>query len=213
MTKPLDLGTRGIGIKPALNVLHGLRYARETGRAPNLFVTVNLSKMGVTSDDAGAFFSTFRAKVRRAWKHQREGRGLDIGQLDDVVAHENPSGNPHVHWVVRVPDALRPWFEKRISTFLKKMAETDDLGTALEIRDVYALGGLAKYILKGIVAEAGSHFYIDPQDQGVVIGRRTLVSRSLGQTARKSAAWKRTKRPKAVRRPRAAERPQAGLIS
>lgn len=196
MTKTTTPGTRAIGIKPATNVFHAVRFAREIGRDPNLFVTVNLSKLGIGDEAAGPFFSALRAKVRRAWKYRRDHKNVALGALDDVGAHENPDGKRHVHWLVRVPEDARSWFEEAVDKFARKLAGLDDLGTAIETQEIYALGGLTKYIMKGVDAQFGSYFHTDTSDQGEVICRRTFASRTLGYAARKEANWKRKRRPR-----------------
>ena len=85
-----------------------------------------------------------------------------------------------------------------MAKLLTKMTGRRDLGSALEIREIYALGGLAKYILKGVRPDGADYFHIEAIDQGRVFGRRTFVSRTLDFSARKAAGWKRKRRGKAA---------------
>lgn len=190
-------GSRAIGIRPATNVFHGLRYAKDVGRAPDTFITLNLSEVGVDDDHAPRFFSDLRARFRRAWRYQRD-RAPEIGPLDEVGSHENPNDIRHVHWIVRVPPQLRPWLGHTLAKLIQKMTHRRDLGSALEIKEVVALGGLAKYILKGVRPDGAAYFHMEAVDQGRVFGRRTFVSRTLGFSARKAAGWKRKRRGKAA---------------
>jgi hypothetical protein len=156
--------------------------------------TINFTDLGLNDDDACSLFRRLRTKLRRAWKYQRQQKLLPIGHLDDVGAHENPNGIRHVHWMVHVPPSVRPWFEMMVEKILKRLTNLSDLGTALQIKDVIAPGTLAKYILKGVKPELAGYFHMEAVDQGVVYGRRTFVSRSIGAKARQAASWKRKRR-------------------
>ncbi len=186
-------------MKPATNAFHAVRFANEEGRGLDLFVTINLSKLGVAADDGCAFISKLRVKMNGAWKYQRDMKGAPLGPFDGLGSHENPDGKRHVHWMVRVPVSARPWFEVTLTKFLRKMSGVEELGTALEIKPIYAAGTLAKYILKGVSSDYAAYFHMSATDQGVVVGRRTFVSRSLSRTARKAAGWKRKRRPRSPR--------------
>ena len=54
----------------------------------------------------------------------------------------------------------------------------------MKITSVYAPGGLAKYILKGINPDYADHFHMKAANEGVVFGRRTGVSRAISKAAR-----------------------------
>ena len=72
MAKHTAPGSRAIGIRPATNVFHGLRYATAIGRAPETFITLNLAEVGIDDDRAAEFFNDLRARFRRAWRYQRD---------------------------------------------------------------------------------------------------------------------------------------------
>jgi len=162
-----------------------------------VFVTINFTTLGIADETgAGRLFSLLRTRIKRAWKYQRDGRCLKIGPFDDVGSHENPDGVRHVHWLVRVPAHIRPWFEASVEKQLKKIVGLDDLGPALHFKDIDAIGTLAKYILKGVRPDLADYFHMEAADQGIVLGRRVFVSRTIGHSARKAASWRRKRRPK-----------------
>lgn len=193
MTKPEGSGS--IGVKPATNVFHAMRFASETGRKPNLLITINFSRLGIDDVAAGPLFSTLRKRAQRAWRYQRDQKGRQLGEFNDAGAHENPDGRRHVHWLVRIPWRARPWFEGVLKKLLRKLIREDDLGAAFVTTPIRALGGMTKYILKGLSPDWGSYFWTDTSDQGTIRCRRSFASRTLGYAARRRAGWVRKKRP------------------
>lgn len=189
------LGTTHIGYAPTQNVLHAVRYANDNGRPLNLIATIDLAGLGFSNDNAGPMFRNMWCNLARWWRYQRK-KGKEIGSFDGVAAHENPNDKRNVHWLIHAPNEFRPLIEKAIEKRLRKISKLDCVGDALHFQNAYTPGTLAKYMLKGVNPAFANHFYIEPSDQGIVVGRRVTVSRSLGRAERKRQQWKRKRRPR-----------------
>jgi hypothetical protein len=189
------LGTTNIDYAPTENVLHAVRYANDNGRPLNLIATIDLAGLGFTNDNAGSVFRNVWCNVSRWWRYQRQ-KGQNIGSFDGVATHENPADKRNVHWLIHAPEEFRPLIETAIAKRLKKITKLDCLGDTLHFQKADTPGTFAKYMLKGINPAFAKLFYIEPSDQGVIIGRRVTVSRSLGRSARKRQQWKRKRRPR-----------------
>ena len=194
MTKYSVPGTRRIGVRPATNALHAVRYAEVRGRPLTHAITINWDRLGVSNEDALILFQKLRTRVRRHWSYLRKTTGPAVGHLDDIGSQENPGGHRNTHWGVAIAPELVERFEEVVRRRLTKLIGKRDLGEALHFAPIYAPGGYAKYILKGVDPNYGGYFHIRPEDQGFVAGRgRTFVARSLSFTARKQAGWVRRK--------------------
>lgn len=198
----LGTGTRHISVASATNALHAARFAAETGRAFTLRVTINWDRLGIDDDGALNIWRAFRERVVRSWRYLREKHGVDVGRLPGIAAHENPAGRRNTHWMVAVPSQWEGEFRRVVAKFLAKVAGVAELGAALLIEPLYAVGGAMKYALKGIAPAYQDYFHIEAEDQGFVAGRgRTFVSREISQAERKRQGWMRTRRPRAPRAP------------
>lgn len=192
-------GTRGIGPKQAARAFHAVRFANDSGRALNLFITVDFSSLGVAPEKAGAFFQRLWQRVGRWWAYQRE-KGRPFGPFDCYAVHEHPGEGPrHVHWFVRAPDGARAELERTVRSRLEKLTGLACLGRAVHFLDVAKAGGVAKYTLKGVQPAYADHFHIQASDQGFIHGRRLAISRSIGAAARKRAGWTRKRPARPVR--------------
>lgn len=194
MTTSSSRGTRQIGVRPATNLLHAVRFAAERQQPLNLAVTINWHRLGVPDQEASNAFRQLRSKVRRRWTHLRKTRGVQLGTFDDTGSHENPGGRRNTHWLIRVPDFHMAAFRKDVERFLKKVLGRDHLGEALHVQPVRAAGTFAKYLVKGIDPHFADYFHMRAVDQGFIEGRgRTFVARSLGFASRAKVGWKRTR--------------------
>lgn len=189
--------TAKIGRRQAEGAFHAVRYANDNGRAFNLLITINFSDLGISPDEAGAFFRILRQRVTRWWTYERK-KSRPFGAFDALAVHEHPEGGPrHVHWFVRAPEGARLELEAIVCNRLQKLTRLDCLGDAIDFTDVTHPGGMAKYVLKGVDPAFADYFHMDAIDQGEIIGRRIFVSRSVGRSARENAGWKR-KRTKQI---------------
>jgi hypothetical protein len=182
--------TTKVGHKAALNVLHGIRYAREQGTPINTHVTINFTTLGFDEREAGTLFKSLRGRISRWWRYQRA-CGRASGELACVYCHANPAGSRHVHWLIHVPAELAPAFRLRVEKLLKKICAVQHLGDGLAIGPVATPGSLAKYVLRGIDPAYASHLHIEPANEGLVTGRRTGAAKGISKAARKRAGWKR----------------------
>lgn len=187
-------GTTAIGPKQAARTFHAVRFANHSSRSLNLLVTIDFTSLGLDDDQAGLFFRDTWSRFTRWYAYQRQ-KGRAFGTFDAYAVHEHPDGGPrHVHWVMRVPAGARAEVETVIRKRVEKLAGLDCLGKALHFLDVERAGGVAKYTLKGIDPAYANHFHMVAKDQGVIIGRRITISRSIGFAARKRAGWDRKAR-------------------
>jgi hypothetical protein len=145
------VGTRHIGVRAASNVLHGVRYTKTAQRPMNTFVTISLITLGYEGYEADVVAQQLLERTARWWRYQRDKKGFDIGSFAYVFVHSSPGGLRHVHWMAHIPQEIGERFGKILQKLLRKLTGRDDLGTALQIKPVYAEGGLAKYLLRGVV--------------------------------------------------------------
>lgn len=184
-----------IGAKQVARTFHAVRFANDNGRPLNLMVTIDFSSLGLDVDDASAFFKETWSRVSRWWAYQRQ-KGRAFGSFDAYAVHEHPENGPrHVHWVMRAPTGTRDEIERVIRARIEKMTGLACLGRAVHFLDVEKPGGVAKYTLKGVHPAYARHFHMVSQDQGLIIGRRLTVSRSIGYAARQRAGWTRGGKP------------------
>lgn len=191
-TKP---GTFSVGYKQAARTFHAVRFANDNGRRLNLLITIDFSSLGIDADQATAFFRSIWTRFTRWYADQRTRKGRPFGPFDAYAVHEHPENGPrHVHWVLRAPEGTEAEIERVIRNRIGKLTGLDCLGTAIDVRPVYAPGQLAKYTLKGIAPAYAGHFYMTAHDQGFITGRRLTISRSIGHAARQRAGWVRKRR-------------------
>jgi hypothetical protein len=130
VTKYSTARTSHIGIRPATNLLHGLRFARETGRAPTLTLSINWDRLGIEEERATSLFRDLRRRVRRRWKYLSASRP-NIGCLDDFGSHENPDGHRNTHWSAYVPVHVQLEFRQTVERLLMKLVGLRELGAAI----------------------------------------------------------------------------------
>ena len=203
--------TSAISLAAARTLHHGCRFALPQGgwqswngcppsnvSAPvalNLMVTIqwNLTKTGKDH------FAELRNQRFCRWLRTRcEQLGISIAPHYVYAREKN-----HVHWLVHVPEQLVAEFKDLVPRWItslehkgtgpRKRAENHDQAPAgaVKIETVRNSVAARKYLLKGIGPQDAFRFGIKRvEPQGVVVGRRTGVSRTLGRAARERAGYK-----------------------
>lgn len=193
-TNPGAQGTHRIPLRSALNVLHGVRYASETGTPLTHMLTIDLDWVEEIRD-AGEVFALVRERIMRWWRYSRDRPGRALGPFMGVLVHANP-GHRHAHWLFRLPPGIETTFLAVVVNRLAKVTDVTEerAADACQIKAAPGPGSLAKYLLKGIDPRFADHLFIEAVDEGFVRGRRTSVSRAISRSARREAGWVRRRR-------------------
>ena len=181
-----------ISRKSAQNAFRAFDYAAAVlGIELNLYVVLHLRAT------AAACEATIFARVLHKFRdwHSRKLRqmGLDgtTGPLY-VATFENPGDElPHVNWAVWVHPSLHQEFRRKMLMWLRRSQkpEVQPFDYSVQpINPAYAKR-LAKYLVKGVDPLYAEHFHLDGMakehgPQGVVYGKRCLVSLALNTKAR-----------------------------
>ena len=109
----------------------------------------------------------------------------------------------HVHWQVHIPEVLVEEFTDLVSRWVtglehkgkgpRKRAQNHEPAPdgAVLVERVRNSVAVRKYLLKGIKRAVALRFGVKVMKaQGIVLGRRTGVSRTLGREARKRAGYR-----------------------
>jgi hypothetical protein len=183
------------------------KHAEGHARPLNLFVTVNLTHTACPSHLADKAVRAVCSKFSRWLRYQSQkaigsGRsGYGPPTYGRVI--EAPDDLHHVHWLIHVPANLRPAFEKVLPKWVLKATGgiTRPKGL-IDIQEVNAVMAVSRYCMKGVDPHHAKRCFVRPKPQGIVLGKRVAISRSLGAAARKAVAPE-----KAVRLPAVASKP------
>ena len=203
--------TRAISASSARNLHHGSRFSLPTGRhqsrhgcpkanvnapvALNLLVTIQWNLTATKQDN----FQGLRNERFCRWLRTRcKQLGLSVAPYYIYAREKN-----HVHWQVHIPEVLVEEFTDLVSRWVtslehkgkgpRKRAENHEPAPdgAVLVQRVRNSVAVRKYLLKGIKRADAFRFGIKVvEDQGVVYGRRTGVSRTLGRAAREKAGYR-----------------------
>ena len=158
----------------------------------NRLVTLNLSHTACPEQEASATVACLIAKFSRWLRYQSKkaenaGR-VGFGPPAYSAVLEAPKGISHVHWLVYVPPELEKLFVKTLPTWLQKTAGTIVTPAgAINIKPITTIMALSRYCMKGVEKHHAKRCFVKPVNQGVVWGKRVLISRSLGAKARAKA--------------------------
>jgi hypothetical protein len=195
--------TSVISFAAGRSLYHACRYARPQGGwqsrngcpPSNVSAPVALNLM-VTGQD---HFAELRNQRFCRWLRTRcEQLGHSVAPHYVYAREKN-----HVHWLVHVPEQLVEEFKKLVPRWItslehkgkgsRKRAENHDPAPdgAVLIERVRNSVAARKYLLKGISPRNAFRLGIKRvEPQGIVVGRRSGVSRTLGATARKKAGYR-----------------------
>ena len=175
--------TANIKRKAGASLLHSARTADAIGRPLNTFVTVNLWQLGISHEDASAFFQKLREKPFGSWSRYRP-RGT-LAPRNGSPTHawviEAPSGRAHVHWMLHIRPEQADGFAAKLVLWVVRQAGIENIPRgALQIKPVRNAEGLKLYFAKGLQPQLAKLWRIVPTDQGIVHGRRVGTSRNIG---------------------------------
>ena len=176
--------TEHINRRTTQSIFRAFDYGIEIGRPLNMYAVIHLRETAHRT--APELFREIRHKFRD-WLNYRTRKEGERVPPSYVETFENPNGNPHVNWVVHVPEHLQDEFRKKLPMWVERVQGTvqpSDIDVQ-QVKAPYAKR-LAKYIVKGTQPEFIEHFYLHDvhEPQGRVVGKRAAVSIALGPTAR-----------------------------
>ena len=173
------------------------KFSESQARSLNRLVTLNLSHTTCPEQAASSAVAALIGKFGRWLRHQSskaEAAGLTgFGPPLYGAVLEAPKGIHHVHWLVHVPPELEALFVKTLPKWLEKTAGTvvKPLG-AISIEPVKTVMALSRYCMKGVEKHHAKRCFVQPIDQGVIWGKRVMISRGLGAKARAKATMSAT---------------------
>lgn len=184
--------THFISRKTAANAWHAFNFAEEIGRPFTLHVTLNFGHTDCPPEAMTPQFMRLLDEKFGPW-WRRPSRRLKLGNQGSPVyawIAENGAGHHGIHWAVHVPAHRRADFEERLPAWLRAVAGDITEGVTIHTAKIYSPQGLRLYLLKGCDPHYAQFCKIDFQDQGIVHGKRSGVSRSLQRLARARAGYR-----------------------
>jgi hypothetical protein len=182
--------TNHLNRRTAENICHAFDFARYLRRPLNTYIVLNFRP-----DDKIAAGNIFRAIMRRYryWLKSRttELFGTPIAPMY-VYTFENPNGQPHVNWVVHVPQTLKAELVEKFQGWTERSnTEFGDYDMHPQDVDPLTAKTLANYIIKGIDPTYVDYLHLKDfaSFQGQVWGRRATASPALSRAARKEAGF------------------------
>ena len=183
--------SRHIQRKPASNLHHAVKVAARIGRPLNQFVTLSYAHTTCAPEEVSERFERLRQNHFGPWL-RRPPRGVKepCGPAAYVWVIEATNGIA-VHWLVHVPATRLTDFKKRLPRWLKATAgEPTCDASAVHMRPAYNPMGAKLYMLKGMDETVAKSWGIRPVPQGIIHGKRSGFSRSLGPTARRKIGYR-----------------------
>ena len=185
--------THHIRSRAASRFFKATKHSESQAQPLNRLVTLNLSHTTCPEQVVSKAVASLVAKFTRWLRHQSkkaEASGLPgFGPPAYGAVLEAPGGVHHVHWLVYVPPELEELFKKTLPKWLEKTAGAIIRPTgAISIKPIKTIMALSRYCMKGVEKHHAKRCYVRPVDQGVIWGKRVLISRSLGAKARTRAS-------------------------
>lgn len=182
--------------RQAENFCLAINWATAIGRPLNRFVTINFAHTDCPPDLVSAAFERLRDNHFSPWLYYLSIHRPNLGHPTHVwviesargMAHALPASNHmvHVHWLLHLPLGLDTEFVIRLPNWLATVVPGPhfDPVNAIDVKNVYDLPRLQRYMLKGLDPRCAPVFGVKARSQGIIVGKRCGVSRSLGPAAR-----------------------------
>lgn len=183
--------THHINRHAAENICHAIDFAKNIGLPLNHYVVINLDEQ-----QSGIAATTIFTRIRHKFRDWLNGRIKKHRHAPMppayVYSHENPAGNPHVNWMVHVPDYLMSEFLKKLPQWVERaQGNVGRFDIKVQGVDPQTDKTLAKYILKGTDERYVPYLHLQnyAEPQGQVFGRRATASIGIGRTARRASGF------------------------
>jgi hypothetical protein len=152
-------------------------------------VTINLGLLGCEPDEAGLRFRTLLAQRFAPWLRRTGSNLKGIGPTY-VWTMEAAGNQTAAHWLVHIPAPMTKAFHAKLDEWLASIAGGEVDTGAANLKPIYNLTGIRRYILKGVDPAWAKHLGVQHVPQGEVIGKRSGFSRNLGPAARKRGGYR-----------------------
>ena len=188
-----DRSTKHIRPRSTSKYFKAAKFSEGRAEQPNLYVTINLAHTECRPEMASSVMRVIYAKFGRWLRYQskkdKQRGGAGYGPPTYLAVIENPKDIHHGHWTVYVPKALQDLFKATLPTWIIKTAGKIIKAEGLvDIQPVETIMALSRYCMKGVDPRHARRCFVKPKPQGVVVGLRTAVSRSLSAAARLKAS-------------------------
>jgi hypothetical protein len=185
--------------RAASRVFKAAKYSENSDRPLNWMVTLNFTHTVCPNKRASQATGEITAKFGRWLRYQSakaiKTGGESYGAPVYLTVLENPNDIHHVHWLVHVPTSVLSLFEKSVAKWLSKAAgEITMPNGAIDITPVDTVMALSRYLMKGVEKHHAKRCFVRPEDQGIILGKRVAISRSLGFAARQKNTASTTSR-------------------
>jgi hypothetical protein len=161
--------------------------SEELGRPLNLYVVIDLRHTDVGAESASHVFERVRSGHFVRWMARKRPGCPPLF----VWTIETAGSSAHINWLVHIPIDLQAEFETKLERWFKRSTGTQHVApTAIDIQPIgltatkgSGLMTLVRYVCKGVHPSVAARMHIRPVDQGITVGKRSGVSRSLGKAA------------------------------
>jgi hypothetical protein len=171
--------------RTAENICHAFDFANYLRCPLNTYIVLKFSPA-----DAIAAGHVFRA-IMRKYRYWLKSRTENLPPMY-VYTFENPTGHPHVNWVVHVPQIHKKEFGEKFNGWAEKAnAELGEYDAHKQAVNLCTSKTLAKYIIKGIDPLYIEYLHLGEFacPQGTIWGRRATASPAISRAVRKAAGF------------------------
>jgi hypothetical protein len=186
-----------LGHKATQTLYYAIEQAERINLPLNAYTTLNFALTTIPAHSAVQAFGKLRANYYNKWARRPRRGQRPAYEPTYAYVFENtidgkactalePDGshNVHVHWLVHVPAKRRHDFDGLVYGWLDRVADELSPANAVKITNITNPLGLRRYTLKGSNEIWAPRYGAAHTPQGVIVGRRSGVSRNLGPTAR-----------------------------
>lgn len=178
--------------RTAQNILNAFHFSEWLGVALNVYVVILLED-SISQSSSTAFKKIIHK--HNTWLSYKRNKGFIDLAPTYVFSHENPNDNPHVNWVLHVPQNCLKEFSAKLPKWVEAVQGPIIENTiSCQIINESGYMAVARYSVKGLNPEFIDHFgmrnlYDRKGAQGTIYGQRAGFSRSLGPKAIKNAKF------------------------
>jgi len=192
--------THEIGRRGAQTLYYAAETAEKIGLPLNTWVTINFKETKADPKDATKIFAKIRQRFQK-WATRSSKKRPKTFETAWAFAFENAANgkhfetlnqndnhNIHVHWAVHIPASRRHEFENYFFDLVDKVSGgIINEKTAVKFDDTFRnqnLSYLNKGTKKQFIKTYGRGRKAEPQ--GIILGRRSDVSRNIGPKVRRA---------------------------